>query len=109
MVDFAKKNGFLTFYGVMDNDHGLSFGKNRIFDFSTVNVAADIVYRESMSDQRGYFGYEPYSEFYSKHCMGGKPAITQLLEYFHKFTKFASHAGIPFAAQMENEDLWAQN
>ena len=30
---FAKKNGFLTFYGVMDSDHGLSFGKNGIFDF----------------------------------------------------------------------------
>ena len=62
-----------------------------------------------MSDRRGYFGYEPYSGLYSKHCMGGKPAITQLLEYFHKFTKFASHTGIPFAAQMENEDLHNSN
>jgi hypothetical protein len=106
----AKKNQFTTFYGCMMDTQGLAFSPKNLFDFSSVYAAADVMYREPLSDNRGVYGYEPYEgPAYSKHCMGGKPAVKQMLDYFLHFTQTCRREKLPFAAQIENEDLHNSN
>ena len=88
---------------------GLSFGPENHFDFSDVQNAADVVLREAVSLNAGYYGYEPYNDIYSKHCLGGKAAPNHVFEYLRQFTIAATTAEVPFLAQTEDEELHNDN
>ena len=110
----AKKNEFTTFYGCMTGNQGFAFNKGvrsgNLFDFSSVSAAADVMYREPLGEHRGYYGYEPYDgDAYTHHCLGGKPAIKQMFEYFRHFSQTCRREKLPFAGQIENEDLHNHN
>jgi hypothetical protein len=105
----GKNKRFATFYSTMSVLQGLSYGTDYQNDFSTVQRAADVVLRESLSLNGGYYGYQAYSSGHSFHCLGGKPGPSHGLEYLHEFAKAARSARTPFVAQMENEDMHNSN
>ena len=102
----AKKNGYTTMYGANSITWGMSFGKKGFFDFSTSSIAADIVLREGIWYNSGFYGYRPYSPEYEGHCLSGQPGPQYLFDQISAMSQASSEAGdAPFAVQIVNNDL----